>query len=201
MIRSNGVQVDVTPPVIVPNISGTLGNNGWFQSNVPASWSVTDPESGIASSSGCGQTTLTTDTRGVALTCSATNGVGISSSVPVTIKIDKTNPVLSGMPAPGCSLWPPNKKMVQVATISAADVLSGLASFSVTGTSNEPSDPKDPDIVITGSGLQPRFVLLRADRLGNGTGRVYTLTSTASDVAGNSTTAVSTCTVPHDQGH
>jgi len=130
------VVVDTTPPVIVPQISGTLGNNGWYRSIVTVSWSVADPESGIASSSGCNTSTLTADTAGVTLTCSASNGAGLSSSVPVTIKIDKVPPVISGMPAPSCTLWPPNGKLVQVATVTAADALSGLApgSFKVAGT-------------------------------------------------------------------
>ena len=196
------VVADTTPPIIVPQVSGTLGNNGWYRSNVTVSWSVTDPESGIASSSGCTTTTLTADTAGVTLTCSATNGAGLTSSVPITIKIDKTPPVISGMPAPGCSLWPPNQKMVQVATVTATDAPSGLApgSFKVTGTSNEASDPNDPDIVITpsGSGFS---IQLRADRLGSGTGRVYSLNATAMDLAGNTATSTATCTVPHDQGN
>jgi hypothetical protein len=49
-------------------------------------------------------------------------------------------------------LWPPDKQFVTVATISAADALSGIASFNVTGTSNEPQDPSNPDIVISGTG-------------------------------------------------
>jgi hypothetical protein len=116
------------------------------------------------------------------------------------INIDKTPPVLSGLPTAGCTLWPPDHKFVTVATISGSDALSGLASLNVTGSSNEPMDPNDPDIIISGTGTRPRTVQLRADRLGTGTGRVYTLTTTATDVAGNMTTAVSTCTVPHDQG-
>ena len=90
--------------------------------------------------------------------------------------------------------------MVQVATVTASDTLSGLASFNLTGTSNEPPDSGESDIVITGAGVQARVVGLRAERLGNGSGRVYTLTATASDLAGNSTTATATCIVPHDQG-
>ena len=117
---------DTTPPVITPTISGPLGNNGWYVGPVTISWAVSDPETGIASSTGCDPTTLTADTPGVKLTCSATNGVGLSSSVSVTVKIDQTPPVISGMPAAGCSLWPPNGKMVQVATVTAADALSGL---------------------------------------------------------------------------
>ena len=136
------------------------------------------------------------------LTCSATNGAGLSSSVPVTVKIDKNPPVISGMPAAGCTLWPPNHKLVQVATVTAADVLSGLTpgSLMVRGTSNEPMDPSDPAIVITPNGSGGLIVQLQADRLGTGTGRVYTLTATANDLAGNTATTEATCTVPHDQG-
>ena len=119
--------IDPTPPVISPQITGTVGNNGWYRSAVTANWSVSDPDSGIASSTGCAPTNLTKDTAGVTLTCSATNGVGQAASAPITIKLDQTPPVISGMPAFGCSLWPPNHKLVQVATVTAADALSGLA--------------------------------------------------------------------------
>jgi hypothetical protein len=109
-------------------------------------------------------------------------------------------PLISGMPGVGCSLWPPNRKLVQVAIVTATDTGLGIApgSFIVTGTSNEPPDPKEPDIVITPNGAG-YVVQLRADRLGNGTGRVYTLTATASDLIGNTTKVTATCTVPHDQ--
>ena len=103
--------------------------------------------------------------------------------------------------AGGCSLWPPNGKLIQVATVTAADALSGLAtgSFHVTGTSNEP--PSAPEISITPNGNGGYIVQLQARRLGNGSGRVYTLTATANDLAGNPATLTATCTVPHDQGH
>jgi hypothetical protein len=107
------------------------------------------------------------------------------------------------MPGTGCALWPPNHKLVQVATVTAADALSGLApgSLMVTGTSNEPSaDPNDPEIVITPNGSGGFVVQLQADRLGTGNGRIYTLNATATDLAGNAATKTATCTVPHDQG-
>jgi hypothetical protein len=91
---------------------------------------------------------------------------------------------------------------VQLATVTAADALSGLVpgSFEVSGTSNEPSsDPNDPEIVITSNGSGGFTVQLQADRLGSGAGRVYTLTATANDVAGNTAITTATCTVPHDQ--
>ena len=86
---------DGTAPVIMPVISGTLGSGGWYRSNVTVSWSVSDPESGISSSTGCTESSLTSDTPGTMLTCSATNNVGLSSSVSVTVRIDQTAPVLS----------------------------------------------------------------------------------------------------------
>jgi hypothetical protein len=82
---------DTTPPVITPNVSGTLGNNGWYTSNVTVSWTVSDPESSVSSSSGCGTTTINTDTTGQTLTCTATSAGGTSSNS-VTIKRDATAP-------------------------------------------------------------------------------------------------------------
>ena len=88
--------------------------------------------------------------------------------------------------------------------MGGSDALSGLAAFGVTGASNEPESgagdgDSAPDMVIAGSALGPRTVELRAERAGTGTGRIYTLTATASDQAGNGVTARATCTVPLSQ--
>jgi hypothetical protein len=65
----------------------------------------------------------------------------------LTVRIDKTPPVLSGIPAVGtCTPWPPNHKMVTVATVSVSDSFSGPASFSLTGASNEAPDPREADM-------------------------------------------------------
>jgi hypothetical protein len=195
--------IDTTPPLILPKIAGTLGNNGWYRSDVIVSWTVSDPESGIKSSSGCATSTITTDTAATTLTCSATNGGGLSSSVAATLKIDKTPPAIAGMPVLGCTLWPPTQKLVQVANVAATDALSGLApgSFEVSGKSNEPSNPDNQQIVITPNGSGGFIVQVQADRLGTGAGRVYTITAAAADLAGNRSTATTTCNVPHDQGN
>jgi hypothetical protein len=60
--------------------------------------------------------------------------------------------------------------------------------------------PKNPDIVILGSGVGPRTILLRADRLPTGTGRVYTLAATAVNDAGLRSTISTTCLVPRFPG-
>ncbi|HEV7786801.1 MAG TPA: hypothetical protein VGQ28_15760 [Thermoanaerobaculia bacterium] len=44
-------------------------------------------------------------------------------------------------------------------------------------------------------------VLLRAERNGGGSGRIYTVTITCTDTAGSSSDAAVTVTVAHDQGH
>jgi hypothetical protein len=85
---------DTTPPVITPNVSGTLGTNGWYTSNVTVSWSVVDNESAISSSTGCGSTTISSNTSGTTLTCSATSAGGTSSES-VTIKRDASPPSVS----------------------------------------------------------------------------------------------------------
>ena len=46
-----------------PNASGTLGNNGWYTGTVTVTWPTqpTDAYSGIASTTGCGTTTISTE--------------------------------------------------------------------------------------------------------------------------------------------
>jgi hypothetical protein len=192
-------QVDLTPPVVTPTLTGTAGNFGWFLSAVTVSWTVQDLESGIVNTVGCDTTALTADTPGETVTCSATNGAGMTTTVPVTIKIDATAPAILGLPE-SCVIWPPNHKLVTVGTVTAADGLSGVAvgALSVTGTSSEPAG-SEPDVVIAQDGAGGIVVQLRAARLGTGAGRTYTLAASATDVAGNTTMQPATCVVPHDQ--
>jgi hypothetical protein len=91
---------DLTPPVITPSVDGTLGENGWYVSDVTVSWTVEDGESDIASSSGCDPTTINADTAGTTLTCSATSDGGTASQS-VTIKRDASAPSISASADPG----------------------------------------------------------------------------------------------------
>ena len=87
---------DTTPPVITPTVTGTLGNGGWYTSDVSVSWSVTDPESTITSQTGCTTTNVTADTASVTFTCSATSSGG-SNSQSVTVKRDATAPTITDL--------------------------------------------------------------------------------------------------------
>jgi hypothetical protein len=197
------VKIDKTAPVATAAATPPPNAAGWNNTNVTVTFTGTDNLSGIASCSA--PAVLTTDGTGLSATGTCTDNAGnVSAPATIHVNIDKTPPVISGMPAASCSLWPPNGKLVQVATVTAADATSGivLGSFQVTGTSSEPqSDPNSPDIVITPTGSGGYSVQLRADRNGNGPGRVYTLTGVASDNGGNQTKVTASCTVPHDQGN
>ena len=102
------------------------------------------------------------------------------------------------MPPQPCTLWPPNLKLVQVADVTAKASVSGLApgSLVVGASSNEPTGPTGPDTVITPDGSGGFIVQLRADRLGTGNGRVYTIQAKAASNAGNATAATAICTAP-----
>ncbi len=123
-IGSVDVAGDTTAPVIIPSWTGTT-MNGWHNQPVTVSWSVTDPESGIASTSGCGTAVLSADTVGEPLTCSAVNGVGIGRSRTEFFSIDQTPPVISGSrtPPPNGAGW--NNGNVTV-DFACADALSGV---------------------------------------------------------------------------
>jgi hypothetical protein len=119
-----------------------------------------------------------------------------------TVNIDKTRPVIAGMPGADCVLWPPNGAWHHVATVLANDGLSGLAPDSVqvrVENSEAPEADDDADVRVVASGAGAREVWLRAKRLGKGSGRRYSITASAADLAGNAATSTAMCLVPHDR--
>jgi hypothetical protein len=79
-------------PLISYTLSGTLGTNGWYRSNVGIAWVVT----GGMTVSGCVSTTLLSDTPGSVQACTATDNT-VTSSTSVTIRIDKTPPAVTAV--------------------------------------------------------------------------------------------------------
>ena len=85
---------DTSAPVITPTITGTLGNNGWYTSDVTVSWIVEEPQSpATLSVSGCATRTIINDTAPTTFTCEASSAGGSASSS-VTIKRDTTAPAI-----------------------------------------------------------------------------------------------------------
>jgi hypothetical protein len=118
---------DDTPPAITASLSSEPNAAGWHRQPVTVTWTLADPESSIAASTGCDPVTVAVETAGLTLTCSATNGAGLSASKSVVIKLDTTPPQVSGSrtPAANSSGW--NNGDVSVA-FTCEDALSGVAS-------------------------------------------------------------------------
>jgi len=190
--------------VITPTVTGTAGSNGWYLSAVTVTWSVTDPESGIGSSTGCETTGLTSDTAGTILTCSASNGAGLGASIAVTVRIDRTLPNITCAANP-TTLWPPNGKPVVVTVFGAGiDATAGVDSTSLTYAVTDEYGQVQPKGtgVFAASGSYLFGLSLIADR--NGTdkdGRRYTVAVSGKDKAGNAASCSAVVTVPHNQGH
>ena len=131
-ITVNFLLADTTAPVITPTVTPAASSNGWNNVPVTVIWSVSDPESGIASSNGCATTTLNNETppEGTTLTCTVTNNAGLSNSASVTVKIDLTSPTLT-LPSPIVEATGSSGALVTY-DASASDSLSGLDTFSCT---------------------------------------------------------------------
>lgn len=139
----------------------------------------------------------------ISLTVTDDDGDTATDEVVANI-VDTTPPTVSLTVNP-TNLWPPNHTMHVVATsVSAADVC-GLESFNVTVTSDEPINgtgdgDTEPDWEVVDNGDGTFDVSVRAERAGGGDGRVYTITATATDDGGNTTSDSKEVTVAHDKG-
>lgn len=128
--------------------------------------------------------------------CSVADGSGNSSSCTSAVKVqDTTPPKITSVTATPNVLWPPNHEMVPVTVlVSATDTCDPNPSCTITGiTSNEAGTP--PTSQITGN----LTANLRAERLGTGTGRIYTIGVQCSDASGNKATGSTSVSVPHNQ--
>jgi hypothetical protein len=195
------VKIDKTPPTLTFGVPAPAPNAaGWNNTNVSIPFTTSDNLSGVAVTSLPSPVLLTGEGQGIAQSVTVTDAAGNSATfTSPLVNIDKTPPTVTCSVSPSV-LWPPNHKLVAVtASVTVSDSLSGPAGFTlVSVTSSEPnSGPGDLQGFVLGT--PSTSGLLRAERLGTGTGRVYTLTYNGTDVAGNSTACVATVTVPHDQ--
>jgi N-acetylneuraminic acid mutarotase len=207
--RTATVKIDKTPPASSAVISPAApnGSNGWYTSNVTLSLSASDSLSGLmkteyqinngewtpynGSIPSFGDGIYKVNYR------STDNAGNIEPVKTIEFKIDTTAPTLT-VQLDKTVLWPPNHKMVTIhATLNPNDDLAGIRSVILTSiTSNEPDGQEDIEANI---GTSDTSFSLRAERLGTGSGRVYTITYTVTDNAGNTSTAVCTVSVPHNQ--
>ena len=130
-------------------------------------------------------------TSPVLLTVTDPKGAFGQASGSVTV-VDQTGPAINRFEVSPTILWPPNGKMVDVDVMFHAVDNCSAASCVLTVSSNE-GTPDDWHVV------GPHHVRLRAERLGRGPGRVYTLTLTCTDAAGNATARRALVFVPHNR--
>jgi len=168
----------------------------------------------VVSSTACTQPEGSTFALGSdPFTCTATDPSSNSNSCSSQVTVvDTTPPIISAIvPDPG-TLWAPNHKLVPVAiTARAADVCDVAPKCQIVSvTSNEPilgpgSGNTSPDWVIEDPGpkVSPAAlgVQLRAERAGDGTGRIYVVNVSCADASGNTTRGSATVSVSHDQGN
>jgi hypothetical protein len=85
--------VDPSAPSIGHSVVGTLGNNGWYTSDVSLDWNVSEPESPSSlSKTGCVDQNIVADQAEVSYSCSASSAGGSAGPVSVAIKRDASDP-------------------------------------------------------------------------------------------------------------
>jgi hypothetical protein len=115
------------PPLVTLTIYGTVGANGWYVGNVTLNWTFGGP---LYDSSGCSNTTLTADTPGTQVKCTATSlDQSTTMTVTKTIKLDKTPPAVTASPSrqPDANGWYNHALGV---AFSGTDATSGIAACS-----------------------------------------------------------------------
>ncbi len=199
---------DATPPVVITPEDVVVEATGPDGADVVYSGeSATDETDGpvpVVCSPASG-TTFPIGTTDVL--CSATDAAGNVGGATFAVTVqDKTPPEVACQATPSM-LWPPNHKMKDAeAVVTVSDGGSGPAGFTLASVeSNEPDNGADDgdttgDIEGWTFGADDLDGSLRAERSGTGTGRVYTLTYTGADVAGNTAMCSTTVAVPLSAG-
>ncbi|MDQ1592871.1 MAG: hypothetical protein QOG71_3498, partial [Pyrinomonadaceae bacterium] len=207
--------VDTTAPVAAINVNPLPNANGWHNSipvtiNLTATdgggsgvkelrfWinegSVTVVEGGAASVQINAEGVTNVSVRAV------DNAGNISGVATQVIKIDLTPPTIGGAAANPTVLSPANHKMRDVTVNYDASDNFSLAACTLGVVSNEPvNGTGDGDTAPDWEVLDAHHVRLRAERSAAGAGRVYTVTVTCADAAGNTSNRAVTVTVP--RGH
>ncbi len=194
--RTLTVRIDKTPPDLQAIADPPPNEHGWNNTDVTVTFEASDELSGIDTVTE--PITITEEGADQEVVGEAIDKAGNSTTVGLILNIDKTPPVITGLPE-DCTLWPPNHKLIEVAQIVASDELSGLDELVVDATSSEPASgpgygPHEPDVIVDGGRVQ-----LRAERYSH-EGRQYALAALATDLAGNVADGDASCIVLHDQG-
>ncbi len=137
----------------------------------------------------------------VTVASATSDPVAGNNSASAAVTVTNAPPTVTGVSASTTRLWPANHKMVDVELGYAAADECGPVTTVVSVTSNEPVNGAgdgntSPDWEVVNGNL----VRLRAERAGGGSGRVYTITVSATDAAGQTSQSSVVVTVPLSNG-
>jgi uncharacterized repeat protein (TIGR01451 family) len=109
-------------------------------------------------------------------------------------------PVVTNVTASPSVLWPPNHQWADVTAAYQVEDNCGPVAASLEVASNEPVDGTgDSDTAPDWRIIDDHLVQLRAERAGNGSGRTYTISVTATDSVGQSASGTALVRVPHSR--
>jgi len=129
----------------------------------------------------------------------ATDGSGNTATCSFTVTVnDVEPPVIHDLLVTPPVLWPPNHHMKDVdVNYTSTDNCPGPITCHITVISDEPENGTgDGDTAPDWELVDDHHVKLRAERAGNGDGRVYTVTVTCTDQYGNSSSGTKAVLVP-----
>lgn len=192
---------DTVPPVTQAVLAGSEGENTWYSSNVEVAFDATDNKSGVEYTLyKIGEDEWQTYDTPLLFSDEGTHEIHFYSedfagnSEPIkniTFTIDKTLPIVT-IDANLKILWPVTGKAVKVLITGDAD------DENITSTTFSVHDEYNKDLSFLSAFNQT--IELIAWREGTDfDGRTYTITATAKDKAGNTTSDSVEVVVPHDQ--
>lgn len=182
----------------------TLNGSGSDPDGDPLSYQWRNAAGSVVASTASANLTLSVGTHRFTLLVSDGKGGTASASVEVTV-VDTVAPVLTLALSP-IVLWPPNHQLVDVtAQLKVVDTCDpNVVVTLVSVTSNEPDNGLGDgdtagDIQGATLGTDDRAFQLRAERSGQGSGRVYTVVYRARDASANASTASGEVRVPKNR--
>jgi hypothetical protein len=118
----------------------------------------------------------------------ATSAMGEKCSFTITVT-DNEPPLLSPVTLSSKKLWPPSNKMKKVGVYYTVKDNAEEVNTAISVSSNDDSGVRDWEIVNN------HLIRLKSARLPNGEPRIYTITVRSSDMAGNTTTRITSIVV------
>jgi len=204
-IKTRLVKIDSTAPVTQASVSGTAGINDWYRSAVQVALSAFDNVSGVQSTfysidggatvTYAGPFVLSTPGPHTVAYWSVDNLGNTEAAHSLAIKIDTVAPLVTASANPSTAPKRPQPVTVTISG-SATDALSGVSSASFNVIDEYGVTQPSGSVTVQANGSYSFTLSLPATKNGSDkNGHLYTIVVTASDQAGNSTSATTTLTI------